>query len=284
MNRKTIVKIGIVALAVVIAAVAAVLTINYFRRPTIGELIKYNRVENLVGEKGSVRFSSRSTENPMASMEIFFIRENNVLQSAAMTVDSSGYALSYVQYNGLRYTVSNGVIFVACQPAYMNSANSGNEQTVASIFDSISKEKHNARPKQQSGKYVFEYQPPNTASRLVFTFNKDKACESVDMDGILYTFTYGGASSVFDEIRTLDFNDTVHLRIENLSSAARGFEEIDVPKGVMLRVSYNAYPKDYMLYLDEECETLYGDGKESKLFLTEDLVLYLKEVEPENPQ
>ena len=159
--------------------------------------------------------------------------------------------------------------------------NGGNEQVITSLFGSISKEKYNARPKQKNGKYVFEYQQPNSASRLIFTFNKDRSCDSIDMDGILYTFTYGGESALFEEIRALDFENTVHIRIENLSSTAKRFEEIDAPKGIRLDVNYNSYPKDYRLYLDEECTVLYGDGKKSSEILSRDLVLYLKEVELE---
>ena len=57
-----------------------------------------------------------------------------------------------------------------------------------------------------------------------------------------------------------------------------------MPKGIRLAVNYNSYPKDYRLYLDEECTVLYGDGKKSDEVLSGDLVLYLKEVEIENTQ
>ena len=109
MNTKTVVKIGIIVLAVVIVAVATVLTVSYFRRPTVGDLIKYNRVETLAAEKGSVCFSGQG-------IEIFFTRENDVLQSADRTVDLSGDTRSVVKYGGLRYLVNNGVISVTCQP------------------------------------------------------------------------------------------------------------------------------------------------------------------------
>ena len=188
MNSKLFVKIGIIVLVVVIIAVAAVLTVSYFRRPTVGELVKYNRVENLAAEKGSVCFSAQG-------MEISFMLENDVLQSATKTVDLSGSTMSVVQYDGLRYTVSNSVISVTCQPA--NHAVGGNEQTVASFFGVIEKDKYNARPKKKNGKYVYEYQPPNSANRFVFTFNEDKSCDSIDDGLCTYTFTYGWESVLF---------------------------------------------------------------------------------------
>lgn len=282
-SKKVIVLVSLLAV-IIIAIVLSVCFITKSGTPTAEELIKFNKIDNVLKKQETVYIEM---SNVAGNKEMAYIEYND--GSANICTTGSNAKVSWKSY------LYNGCDFIAFPDDDIYSLCGGTKITLSACDIFASKmliiEHSNAEQKgleKEKDGYVLTYEEiieennKKDIIKYIFCFDNEFYCTSIEeVKGGVRTvtkFEYGVKKNYFDCLKGIDTSKKVEVSITDINSPDYKAKTYSVPYGT--KILTQAY-SEAKLYLDSGCTEVYETESYGSFFIkakkpvNENLELYL---------